>query len=138
MSTCPRAADPADDADVVSVDLVSDARAPRQAREIAREALGRWNLGALVDPVVLVVSELVTNGVRYGRPPLRLVLRRSQRMLRVDVGDGLPQEPRERAGTVIGDGESGRGLLIVAAVADVMGVEQVPGDGKIVYAAFKT
>ena len=36
------------------------------------------------------------------------------------------------------DRESGRGLLIVTAVADTVGVEQVPGDGKHVFASFDT
>lgn len=139
MTTCGGAADPADDADEVSVDLPSDPEAARQARRITREALRRWKLGALVDPVVLVVSELVTNGIRYGRPPLRLVLRRQKRSLRVDVHDAVPQEPRAAgAGTVAPEDESGRGLMIVEAVADVLGVEQVPGDGKSVYASFDT
>ena len=125
--------------EVVRVDLRPGPHAPADARRATREVLGRWELPALVDRVVLVVSELVTNSVRYGRPPLHLDLRRLRSCVRVDVHDTVPEEPvlHGRA-QVADDRESGRGLLIVSAVADDVGVEQVPGDGKHVYASFDT
>ncbi len=123
--------------DCVSVDLRDDAQAPGQARRIARETLGRWQLAVLADRVLLVVSELVTNSVRYGRPPLRMVLTRIGRTVRVDVHDTVPTAPRfAQCRTAADDAESGRGLLLVTEVADDVGVEQVPGDGKHVYASF--
>lgn len=126
------------DGELVSVELRADQQAPGQARRATREALRQWQLPALVDRVVLVVSELVTNSVRYGRPPLRLVLTRRQRSLRVDVHDAVGAEPDLRDEPAAPDAESGRGLLIVTAVADDVGVEQVPGDGKHVFASFRT
>ena len=120
------------------VDLQPDQQAPGHARREAREVLRRWQLPSLVDRVVLVVSELVTNSVRYGRPPLRLVLTRQQRCVRVDVHDAVPAEPELRDRRAAPDAETGRGLLIVSAMADSVGVEQVPGDGKHVYADFRT
>ena len=126
------------DADVVSVELRADQQAPGQARRATREVLRRWQLPTLADRVVLVVSELVTNSVRYGRPPLRLVLSRRQRWVRVDVHDAVPSEPTMSGRPAPADAESGRGLLIVNAVADSVGVEQVPGDGKHVFASFRT
>ena len=116
------------------------ALAPADAVQATREALRRWELPALVDRVVLVVSELVTNSVRYGRPPLHLDLRRLRSCVRVDVHDTVPEEPvlHGRQDAVDPDRESGRGLLIVSAVADEVGVEQVPGGGKHVYASFDT
>jgi anti-sigma regulatory factor (Ser/Thr protein kinase) len=125
--------------EVVHVDLRPGPHAPAEARRATREVLGRWELPALVDRVVLVVSELVTNSVRYGRPPLRLDLRRLRGCIRVDVHDTVPEEPVLHERPAVGDDrESGRGLLIVSAVADEVGVEQVPGDGKHVYASFDT
>ena len=124
--------------DLVAVELPADQQAPGQARRAAREVLSSWQLPALVDRVVLVVSELVTNSVRYGRPPVRLVLTRWQRCVRVDVHDAHAAEPiLDPAGADL-EAESGRGLLIVTAVADQVGVEQIPGDGKHVYASFDT
>jgi anti-sigma regulatory factor (Ser/Thr protein kinase) len=126
-------------AEVVRVDLRPGPHAPADARRATREALRRWELPALVDRVVLVVSELVTNSVRYGRPPLHLDLRRLRSCVRVDVHDTVPEEPvLQGRPAVEPDRESGRGLLIVSAVADDVGVEQVPGDGKHVYASFDT
>lgn len=126
-------------ADVVRVDLSPGPHAPGVARRATREVLCRWELPSLVDRVVLAVSELVTNSVRYGRPPLRLDLRRLRGCVRVDVHDTVAQEPvlHGRA-PVDADRESGRGLLIVSALADEVGVEHVPGDGKHVYASFDT
>lgn len=125
--------------EVVRVDLQPGPHAPADARQATRDVLRRWELPALVDRVVLAVSELVTNSVRYGRPPLRLDLRRLRGCVRVDVHDTVTEEPvlHGRA-AVQHDRESGRGLLIVSAVADEVGVEQVPGDGKRVYASFDT
>ena len=125
--------------DVVRVDLSPGPHAPGVARRATREVLCRWELPSLVDRVVLAVSELVTNSVRYGHPPLRLDLRRLRGCVRVDVHDAVAEEPRmHRRAPVEDDRESGRGLLIVSAVADEVGVEQVPGDGKQVYASFDT
>ena len=125
--------------EVVRVDLHPGPHAPADARRATREALRLWGLPALVDRVALVVSELVTNSVRYGRPPLRLDLRRLCDGIRVDVHDTVADEP-VLAGRqdVDPDRESGRGLLIVSTLADRVGVEQVPGDGKHVYASFDT
>ena len=126
-------------AELVRVDLRPGPTAPGDARRATTEVLRRWELPTLVDRVVLVVSELVTNSVRYGRPPLHLDLRRLRGRVRVDVHDTVPEEPslHDRP-PVDPDRESGRGLLIVSAIADEVGVEQVPGDGKHVYASFDT
>ena len=127
-----------DEAEVVRVDLRPGPHAPADARQATREVLGRWELPALVDRVVLVVSELVTNSVRYGRPPLWLDLRKLRGCVRVDVHDTVAEEPPLDRSEVDLDRESGRGLLIVSAVADEVGVEQLPGAGKHVYASFDT
>lgn len=120
------------------VDLVSDARAADQARRGVRQVLMGWQLPALVDSVVLAVSELVTNAVRYGRPPLFLVLSRDATRVRLDVHDASPTEPDEQRPQAGPGAESGRGLDIVSAVALEVGCEQVPDDGKIMYASFST
>ena len=130
---------PEDVAEVVRLELRPGPHAPGDARRATRDALRRWELPALVDRVVLVVSELVTNSVRYGRPPLRLDLRRLRSCVRVDVHDTVPEAPvLHGRQPVDADRESGRGLIIVSAVADEVGVRQVPGDGKHVYASFDT
>jgi anti-sigma regulatory factor (Ser/Thr protein kinase) len=123
----------------VQVPLDQDDRAPGQARRATRAVLVRWRLPALVDTVLLAVSELVTNGIRHGRPQVALELRLDARQIAVRVHDGDPTEPTAVHGRKAGaDAESGRGLSIVSALAVQVGVEQVPGAGKVVYACFNT
>lgn len=129
-----------DTADDRVVELIHDLQAPAQARRATREALQDWRLLRLADRILLVVSELVGNGVEHGAKPVGLTLRRRRRSVSVAVHDGsghrLPPVDGE-----VGDGsleESGRGLYIVHQLADDVTVEQVPGDGKIVHADFRT
>lgn len=125
------------DVPAVRVELAQDPRAAGQARGAVREVLVRWRLVHLVDAVVLAASELVTNAVRYGRPPVAMQLQRQEGQVRLDVHDGNPAEPADRHGQVHADAESGRGVEIVQALATEFSVEQVDGDGKIVHATFE-
>ena len=125
-----------DVARLVQVKLAQNEETPGQARRVTRQALLDWRLPGLVDAVVLAVSELVTNAVRYGRPPLAMELRRRPREVRLAVHDGNPAEPVGADGAVAELAESGRGMGIVEVLADEVIVEQVTGDGKIIYAAF--
>jgi anti-sigma regulatory factor (Ser/Thr protein kinase) len=117
----------------IQVDLPPDLTAAREARAAAKHALPRWRLSALLDPVLLVISELVGNAVRHGRPPVDMRLRKSGSSVEVSVHDDEPVTPAA-PGEVTGDAESGRGLLLVDALAAESGVQQVEGDGKIVWA----
>jgi anti-sigma regulatory factor (Ser/Thr protein kinase) len=116
----------------VKVDLPSDLTAAREARAATRRVLPGWRLGALLDPVLLVVSELVGNAVRHGRPPVDLRLRKSGRGVRVDVHDEGHAVPAAAGGGH--DAESGRGMMLVDAVASESGVRPIEGDGKVVWA----
>jgi anti-sigma regulatory factor (Ser/Thr protein kinase) len=98
-----------------------------------------WQLPAIVEAVVLAVSELVTNAVVHGRPPVALTVRRGSDEVRIGVHDNNPQAPPLSAITAHSrHATSGRGLGIVTVLADSVGCEQVPDDGKIVYASFRT
>lgn len=126
--------------DEVRIALPEGVVAPQEARRAVQTVLGRWHLSAMVDAVVLAVSELVTNAVRHGRPPVMMIVSRNQRQVRVDVHDAARDVP---PGGVLtsepsADAESGRGLGIVSALADEAGSEPVPGNGKTVYASFDT
>ncbi|MFE9815000.1 ATP-binding protein [Streptomyces sp. NBC_00236] len=99
--------------------------AVRTARHAVHEALTCWGLDAAVgDVTVLLVSELVTNSMRYTAGPIgvRLVRPRpdgegpaAHPGLLVEVSDPLPDPPTERlAGP---DDEGGRGLQLVACSA---------------------
>ncbi|MEV8543660.1 ATP-binding protein [Streptomyces sp. NPDC051572] len=94
-----------------------------QMRQITRDRLGQWDLTTLTDDATLVVSELVTNAVKHGRGrPVGLRVRRLAHELRIEVTDGTPTPARLRSAGL--DDENGRGLLLVAAVADKWGVSR--------------
>nr|WSW67024.1 ATP-binding protein [Streptomyces sp. NBC_00995] len=99
--------------------------AVRTARHAVHEALSGWGLDAAVgDVTVLLVSELVTNSMRYTAGPIGVRLERprpdgdgpaAHPGLLVEVSDPLPDPPTEReAGP---DDEGGRGLQLVACSA---------------------
>ncbi|MEW2293997.1 ATP-binding protein [Streptomyces sp. NPDC006743] len=107
-----------------------DRRSVRIAREFVRAALADWELTARGEDVLLCVSELATNALLHGVPPGRgfavLLTLHAGGVLRVEVhdsGGGQVREPEASA-----ESEHGRGLLLVAALADKWGVEgRVPG-----------
>ncbi|WMX45233.1 ATP-binding protein [Streptomyces roseicoloratus] len=101
----------------------AEANAVRTARHAVRDTLRAWRLDSVVgDLTVLLVSELVTNSLRYASGPIgvRLVRlspdgTRPGPALLVEVSDPLPDGPTERpAGP---DDEGGRGLQLVACSA---------------------
>lgn len=121
--------------DAVEVPLPQDLTAPRVARSAVRRVIDTWRLHSVLEPVLLAVSELVTNALRHGRPPVGLRLVRAGRSVEVDVHDGSGDLPPGVSGAG-DDAESGRGLGIVEAMATDAGCESVPDDGKIVWARF--
>ncbi|MFC9887020.1 ATP-binding protein [Streptomyces pilosus] len=106
------------------------------ARAFARRVLEDWGVHApRIDDVLLCVSELATNALLHGVPPGRGLLLRllpysdSVRVEVHDSGGGVPAVPRGAPD------ESGRGLLLVAGLADRWGVtERDPG--KVVWCEF--
>ncbi len=103
------------------------------SREFIRAAL-RGHSPELIDRVVLVSSELVTNAIRHTSHGGCLDIEEENRMLRLEVSDGSYREPVERNG---GDlAPDGRGLHIVGAIADHWGVDVNP-QGKTVWANFE-
>jgi anti-sigma regulatory factor (Ser/Thr protein kinase) len=117
----------------VHVELPPDLTAATEARAATRRVLPHWRLGSLLDPVLIVVSELVGNAVRHGRPPVDLKLRKSGAGVRVDVHDEDPALPAG-ASAAVDTAESGRGMFLVDAFASESGVESIEGDGKVVWA----
>ncbi|MET7618337.1 SpoIIE family protein phosphatase [Streptomyces sp. NPDC005408] len=103
--------------------------APGRARRLARRALARWNLEDLSDSVELLVSEVVTNAVRYAERPVTLRLLRTE-VLRCEVGDDSPQLPRQRRARDTDEG--GRGLFLVNRLARRWGATRL-STGKVVW-----
>ncbi|MFI7244312.1 SpoIIE family protein phosphatase [Streptomyces qinglanensis] len=105
------------------------AQTARQARRLARRALTRWGLEELSDSVELLVSEIVTNAVRYAERPITLRLLRTD-TLRCEVGDDVPQLPRLRQARATDEG--GRGLYLVNRLARRWGATRL-STGKVVW-----
>ncbi|WP_326728608.1 SpoIIE family protein phosphatase [Streptomyces phaeochromogenes] len=109
--------------------LPREPRSVGRAREYARGQLLSWDLEPLVDTAELLVSELVTNALRYGEGEIRLRLL-LDRTLVCEVWDaGLVQPRRRRARDT---DEGGRGLQLVGLLSDAWGSRRTPR-GKTVW-----
>ena len=103
------------------------------ARRLMSARLADWQInGETGEVTVLLVSELVTNAMRHGGEPIRLVAHTTQSGLRVEVYDGNSDAfPAIR--DIRPDAPGGRGLRLVDALADRWGTTEVAGDGKCVW-----
>ncbi|MFD6435871.1 ATP-binding protein [Streptomyces venezuelae] len=115
-----------------------DASVPRhegawvgRCRRISAARLHLWGLpAALVNDVLLVVSELATNALRYGTVlGFRLIV--TTEKVGVVVTDGSVRMPRVRQASA--DEETGRGMLLVQTFADAWGVRP---DGMATWCTF--
>ncbi|MEU6662442.1 ATP-binding protein [Streptomyces sp. NPDC046821] len=118
------------------VQLSPTPRAARLARLLAVEQLRTWGLADVLDDAAHLVAELAANAVTHARLPgrdFRMSLYVAGGALRIEVadarGDRLPetQLPPPTA-------ESGRGLILVALLADRWGVADGPFPRKTVWA----
>ncbi|MFD7688558.1 SpoIIE family protein phosphatase [Streptomyces sp. NPDC059781] len=109
--------------------LPREPRSVGRAREYARAQLIGWDMEPLVDTTELLVSELVTNALRYGEGEIRLRLL-LDRTLVCEVWDsGLVQPRRRRARDT---DEGGRGLQLVGLLSAAWGSRRTPR-GKTVW-----
>ncbi|MEV6352819.1 ATP-binding SpoIIE family protein phosphatase [Streptomyces hydrogenans] len=127
LVTRTRALDPGH---VATLDLPSDPAAVSGARRFAADTLDAWGLEELSFTTELIVSELVTNAIRYGKPPvhLRLVL---DSALTCEVFDANSTAPHMRRARTFDEG--GRGLLLVAQFAERWGTRH-GREGKTIWA----
>ncbi|TPQ21410.1 SpoIIE family protein phosphatase [Streptomyces sporangiiformans] len=109
--------------------LPREPRSVGRAREYARGQLLSWGLEPLVETAELLVSELVTNALRYGEGEIRLRLLLDRTMV-CEVWDaGLVQPRRRRARDT---DEGGRGLQLVGLLSAAWGSRRTPR-GKTVW-----
>ncbi|MFD3492885.1 SpoIIE family protein phosphatase [Streptomyces sp. NPDC058690] len=91
-----------------------------QARARTRRRLATWGVDdETAYTTELIVSELVTNAIRYGAPPVQLRLIKD-RTLTCEVHDGSPSAPHVRHARTVDEG--GRGLFISAQLSEDWGV----------------
>lgn len=109
--------------------LPSDARAPALARAFLGDATCEKHHARVLDDAQLLGSELVTNAVLHGAPPITMRVEcDGTRGLRVSVTDGNPESAQLRQADPAE--ESGRGLRLVDIISADWGVEPRHGDGK--------
>ncbi|SEE03843.1 Histidine kinase-like ATPase domain-containing protein [Streptomyces sp. 2231.1] len=125
--------------------FTSTPRGARLARLLVAHCLDSWGHpydGGVNETLALIAAGLCANAVRHGLVPgrdlrVRLVAEESGGRLRLEVSDTRA----ERRPAVVApdlEAESGRGLLLVTALADVWGVTgRRLGPGKTVWAAVK-
>ncbi|MFF7460479.1 SpoIIE family protein phosphatase [Streptomyces tricolor] len=116
---------------VASWEFPSEPSAVARARELTRAQLAAWGMSELDFNTGLVVSELVTNAVRYGgQGPVGLRLLRDDSLI-CEVSDRSNTSPRIRRAATTEEG--GRGLFLVAQFTKSWGARFMP-QGKTVWA----
>ena len=129
-----------------AMSFTSTPRGARLARLFVAHCLDAWGHpydGEVNETLTLITAELSANAVQHGRVPgrdfhVRLAAEADGGRLRVEVSD-TRAERRPVVGAPTGpesECESGRGLLLVAALADAWGVtDRSCGPGKTVWAS---
>jgi hypothetical protein len=99
-------------------------------------AVAAWGLSGFDDAVSLLVTELVTNGVRHAGTSLELVLTFDGACLRIAATDGDPRPPvaRNRQELTVG----GWGLTLIDALSTEWGTDVYDGRGKTVWLEIDT
>ena len=124
---------------------IPDARSVRAGRDFAVATLHRWGAAERCEDIAVVVSELLTNALRYAPPgrgaawprwPVRVGLLQPGPWVLCAVSDPSDEVPVPREPCWLG--ESGRGLHVVASLCDGWGCTPPGPRGKVVWAMFAT
>jgi anti-sigma regulatory factor (Ser/Thr protein kinase) len=115
----------------------ADAAVP-EARTFLRRVLSKWGITDRFDDALYCLSELATNAVLHAGlegEHFEVWVFFADGRLRLEVRDPTRRKPHVQSPTP--DDTSGRGLLLVDALADGWGVEPCVPDGKTVWTEFK-
>ncbi|MEV6651986.1 SpoIIE family protein phosphatase [Streptomyces sp. NPDC051219] len=108
----------------------SDPAAVAAVRSDVTRRLAVWGLDELAFTTELILSELITNAIRYGAAPIGVRLLLSD-VLVCEVSDASSTSPHLRRAATLDEG--GRGLFLVAQFAERWGTRYI-ADGKIIWA----
>jgi anti-sigma regulatory factor (Ser/Thr protein kinase) len=101
------------------------------ARALLRERLSSADVPEdSISTAELLVSELVTNAVKYGQAPMWLLIELRPGLVHASVSDSCADLPRRRGADP--DSEGGRGLLVLDALAGSWGAVTA-GNGKYLW-----
>ncbi|MER6413750.1 SpoIIE family protein phosphatase [Streptomyces humidus] len=115
---------------VAEWEVPMDPAAVGEVRAAVVRQLARWDLEELSFTTELILSELVTNAIRYGSAPVGVRLLRDRTLI-CEVSDGSSTSPHLRYAAMTDEG--GRGLFLVAQLTDRWGTRYTPM-GKVIWA----
>ncbi|MER7732076.1 SpoIIE family protein phosphatase [Streptomyces erythrochromogenes] len=111
-------------------EVPGDHAAVSRVRNAGSAQLVAWGLGDIAFAAELILSELVTNAIRYGSAPVRVRLLRDRSLI-CEVSDGSSTSPHLRYAATTDEG--GRGLFLVAQYAERWGTRYTDR-GKVIWA----
>ncbi|MEU6096916.1 SpoIIE family protein phosphatase [Streptomyces sp. NPDC047079] len=115
---------------VTEWEVPMDPAAVGDVRASVTRQLADWGLEELTFTTELILSELVTNAIRYGSEPVRVRVVRDRSLI-CEVFDGSSTSPHLRHAAMTDEG--GRGLFLVAQMAERWGTRYTP-NGKVIWA----
>ena len=111
-------------------DVPDDPAAVADIRAAVTRQLDGWGLTEAAFTTELILSELITNAIRYASGPIRVRLLRDRKLI-CEVSDASSTAPHLRYAAGLDEG--GRGLFLVAQFAERWGTRYTP-QGKIIWA----
>ncbi|MFF1398114.1 SpoIIE family protein phosphatase [Streptomyces sp. NPDC058287] len=115
---------------VAEWDVPCDPAAVAPVRSACLRRLESWGLDGIAFTTELVLSELITNAIRYGTQPVKVRLLYDCNLI-CEVSDGSSTAPHLRRAATTDEG--GRGLFLVAHYAERWGTRYSPR-GKVIWA----
>ncbi len=107
-----------------------DPAAVGEVRASVSRQLARWGLDELTFTTELILSELVTNAIRYGGDPIHVRVLHDRTLI-CEVFDSSSTSPHLRYAAMTDEG--GRGLFLVAQLSERWGTRYTP-EGKVIWA----
>ncbi|MDN3297572.1 SpoIIE family protein phosphatase [Streptomyces ficellus] len=114
---------------VADWDVPADPAAVARVRAACGRQLEQWGLEEVGFTTELMLSELITNAIRYGSEPIHVRLL-YERCLICEVSDGSSTSPHLRRAATTDEG--GRGLFLVSQFAERWGTRYTP-TGKVMW-----
>ncbi|WP_206309243.1 SpoIIE family protein phosphatase/ATP-binding protein [Streptomyces sp. LRa12] len=115
---------------VAEWDVPNDPAAVAEIRSQVTRRLAEWGLDELAFTTELILSELVTNAIRYGGETVHVRVVRDRSLI-CEVFDSSSTSPHLRYAAMTDEG--GRGLFLVAQLAERWGTRYTPA-GKVIWA----
>ncbi|MFF3959477.1 SpoIIE family protein phosphatase [Streptomyces sp. NPDC001890] len=115
---------------VAEWEVLPDPAVVAEVRSRTAAQLHAWQLDELAFVTELVVSELVTNAIRYATSPIQLRLIKDRALI-CEVSDASSTAPHLRRARILDEG--GRGLMLVAQLTERWGTRYT-GTGKTIWA----